>query len=172
MFLFLYKSFKMLIAAIRGSDSPNQVAFGVALGMMIGLLPKDSLLAYFFGLFVFATSVNLLATSLSAFCFMWIAALCDPLSHQLGHFVLTYPSLQTTWLWLYEQPIVPWTRFNNTVVMGSLLVGLCCMYPVFLVSKSMFIRYAPQVNAWMVRFWLYRKIAGQQKVAELTGAEE
>ena len=53
MFLFIYKTLKILISAIRGSDSPKQIGFGIAVGMMIGLLPKDSAFAMMFGLFVF-----------------------------------------------------------------------------------------------------------------------
>lgn len=171
MFLFLYKALKMLLAAIRGSNSPGQVGFGIALGMVIGLIPKDSLFAYAFGLVVFATNVNLLATSLSAFCFTWIGAFLDPVSHQVGYYVLTQPGLQSTFLWLYEQPLVPWTRFQNTVVMGSLLIGLISAFPVHLIARSSFVRIAPHYNRFMIRFRLYRAMLGKQKVAELVGGE-
>lgn len=169
MFLFLYKSSRMILTAIRGSHSPEQIAFGIALGMVIGLIPKDSLFAFSFGFLIFATSVNLLATSVSAFTFSWIGVLLDPVSHVVGRLILAYPGLQTTWLWLHELPIIPWTRFNNTVVMGSLVIGLLSMLPLYLVSKDLCIRLAPGLQAFLLRFWLYRKLAGRQ---ELAGAEE
>lgn len=172
MFLFIYKTLKMVLAAIRGSNSPGQVGFGIALGMMIGIMPKDSLITYCFGLLIFATNVNLLATSLSAFCFMWLGALLDPVSHQVGHYVLTQSSLQSTFLWLYEQPIIPWTRFNNTIVMGCLLIGTISFFPVYLIGKTIFQKYAPAFNQYMIRYWFYRMLAGQKKVSELVGAEE
>lgn len=172
MFLFLYKTTKMILGALRGSNSPAQVGLGIALGMMIGLIPKDSLLVYGLGLVVFSTNVNILATSLSAFGFMWIGALLDPVSHQIGLTVLTQSSLQSTFLWLHEQPIVPWTRFNNTVVMGSLLMGIVLFVPVMLLSKTLFSRWAPRFNEMMIRFWLYRLLAGKEKVAKLAGADE
>ena len=172
MFLFLYKTIRMVLNAIRGSNSPAQVGAGIALGMIIGLIPKDSLFCYGFGLIVFMTTVNLLATSLSAFAFMWIGALLDPLSHQVGYFVLTQPSLQATFLSLYEMPIIPWTRFNNTVVLGSLIIGLLSFFPVYLISKMTFTRVAPRFNSLMIRFWMYRLLAGKDKVAKLAGADE
>lgn len=172
MFLFLYKSIRMVLAAIRGSNSPAQVGMGIAVGMLIGLIPKDSLLVWAVGLLVFGTTINLLATSISAFCFMWIGYLLDPVSHQVGNLILTQSSLQATFLWLYEQPVIPWTRFNNTVVMGSLAIGIISFFPVYLISQSAFRRIAPRFNNMMIRFWLYRLLIGQDKVAHLAGADE
>lgn len=171
MFLFIYKAWRMVLAAIRGSNAPPQVGLGIALGMMVGLIPKDSLLVYLFGLVIFATNINLLATSLSAFGFMWIGSWLDPVSHQVGHLILTQQGLQSTFLWLYEQPLVPWTRFNNTVVMGSLVIGLIAFYPVYLASRVLFARWAPRFNAVMVRFWFYRLLAGKKKVTQWSGAD-
>ena len=172
MFLFLYKSLRMVISAVRGSDSPVQIGMGVALGMLIGLIPKDSLLAYVVGLFVFATSVNLLATAITAFTFTWIGAFLDPVSHQLGFYLLTHPALETFWIWLYELPAMPWTRFNNTVVLGSFLIGLLMLYPAFYLSKTYFEKYSPHVSKSLTRFWIYRCLIGKKKLARLAGADE
>lgn len=171
MFLFIYKTLKILIAAIRGSDSPKQIGFGIALGMMIGFLPKDSAFAMMFGLFVFATSVNLLATTLSVITFALIGSLCDPLFHQVGFFVLTHENLEATWIWLYQQPFSAWTRFNNTVVMGSLLVGLFLMFPIYYYSTGFFEANGARFSRTLTRFWLFRVLAGKKKMAELAGAE-
>ena len=171
MFLFLYRMFRLLLAAIRGSDSPQQIAFGVALGLVIGLIPKDSLFAYLFCLFVFATSVNLLAASLSTLFFSWLGSFLDPISHQIGLFVLSLESLESTWIWLYQQPIIPWTRFNNTVVLGSLVVGLILLFPVYLSAKIIYLKCAPGVSRWFIRFWIYRQLLGRKKMAEFVGVE-
>lgn len=171
MFLFIYKTLKILISAIRGSDSPKQIGFGIALGMMIGFLPKDSVFAMMFGLFVFATSVNLLATTLSVITFALIGSLCDPLFHQVGFFVLTHENLEATWIWLYQQPFSAWTRFNNTVVMGSLLVGLFLMFPIYYYSTGFFEANGARFSRTLTRFWLFRVLAGKKKMAELAGAE-
>lgn len=171
MFLFIYKTLRILIAAIRGSDSPKQIGFGIALGMMIGLIPKDSAFALLFGMFVFATSVNVLATTLSAIVFTWIGSMCDPVFHQVGFYVLTHETMEASWIWLYQQPFSAWTRFNNTVVMGSLIIGLFLMFPVYYYSTGLFEAYGAQVSRSLTRFWLYRVLAGKKKIGELAGAE-
>jgi uncharacterized protein (TIGR03546 family) len=172
MFLFLYRKVTLVVTAILGKNSPGHVGLSIALGMLIGLMPTDSLLILIFTGLVFVTNVNLLITMIAASGFMGIAPLLDPVSHQLGHFVLTNSVLQPGWLWLYEQPVIPWTRFNNTVVMGNLLVGLFCFYPVCLASKLLLTHHGSRLNLKSVRSWLPGNVANSKQAVGLTGAEE
>jgi uncharacterized protein (TIGR03546 family) len=54
----------------------------------------------------------------------------------LGYLILAdIPFLQPLWTTLYNIPIFPFTRFNNTVVMGSFITGLILFVPIYLLSK-------------------------------------
>ncbi|MCB0347362.1 MAG: DUF2062 domain-containing protein, partial [Bdellovibrionales bacterium] len=73
----------------------------------------------------------------------------------VGEMVLTAPSLQDLFTKLYNMPIVPFTRFNNTVVMGSGVVAFALSPFVYFLAKIMVSRYRDvflarlkQTKAW------------------------
>jgi hypothetical protein len=51
--------------------------------------------------------------------------------------VLSAPSLQANYAYVYTMPLGPWLGFNNTVVCGSLLMGLYAAYPVHWAVKTL-----------------------------------
>src|SRR4029453_10490398 len=103
--------------------SPRQLALGCAFGLLLGLLPKGNLLAAFVALLFFTLRVNLSAGMLSALFISFIAGYFDPINHRLGLLLLNAAPLQPLWKRFYNTPFVPWTRFNNTVVLGSFALG-------------------------------------------------
>ncbi len=129
------------VTSVKGFDSPRQLALGLTLGMMIGLIPKDSLLPFGIGLFALLTNANLLTLLVSGLVFSSVGPLADPISHPLGHWVLTYAPFEPAWIWLCQVPVVPWTRFTNTVVMGSLVLGVASSIPVYALSAQLFHNY-------------------------------
>lgn len=48
----------------------------------------------------------------------------DPLIDQLGLTLLRMPSLDHFWTEMAKAPVLPWTQFNNSMVLGSFLVGI------------------------------------------------
>ena len=152
----LIKLFKMFLRTIRGMDSPSQMAFGLAMGMLIGLIPKDSLFVYFFGFTLLCTTANLFWAAVGGFAFSWIGYLIAPVSHQIGLYVLTFDTLEPTWAYLIELPFVAWTRFDHTIVTGSLLIGLVAFWPVYQISKSLFQAYAPKISRRLKRSRIYQ----------------
>jgi hypothetical protein len=44
----------------------------------------------------------------------------------------------------WQLPFVPWTDINNTVVLGSLLIGLAALLPIFLLTYPVFHWFAPK----------------------------
>ena len=84
----------------------------------------------------------------------------DPLSHRIGLFLLQHPYLHSGWTWLYNQPLAPWTYFNNSVVLGSFVIGLLLLYPAYRISRPVFERYSTTVGRFARRFWLTRFLLG------------
>lgn len=60
MFWFI-KPLRYLAGALRDLNSPRRIALGVALGMLVGLLPKDNLTAAALGVVLLTFRVNLAA---------------------------------------------------------------------------------------------------------------
>ena len=146
MFMRFFRPFRYLAEVFLATDSPRQLAVGVMLGMMIGLVPKGNLIAVGLLVLLFAVRASLATGTIAAVLFSWMGFLLDPISHRIGHALLGAERLQPIWAYLYDLPLVPWTSFNNTVVFGSLVLGICLAYPVYRVSRWMFEVYQP----WMV----------------------
>ena len=139
-----------LIRIIHSETDPRQISLGFALGMMPGLTPLTSLHNLLVLLAILFFRVNIGAAMLSWGVFKILAYALDPLFHQIGLFLLTgVASLQGLWTTLYNAPLVPYTRFNNSIVMGSLVFSLLAFYPVYWGGRFMVVKYR---ETWMERF--------------------
>ncbi len=102
---------------------PRPVALAVALGVAFGLLPKNNLTACLMGLVVFSIRCHLPTLALTAMASAFVGPVLDPITGAVGERLLTHPRLVPLWWKLHEWPLVPWLKWNNTVVLGSLVVG-------------------------------------------------
>ena len=128
-----------------GQRESPQIALAIALGIAIGILPKGNLIAVLFVVLLFTLRTNLAAGLLSAAICSWIGVGLDPISHRVGEAVLTFGPLQGLFAGLYRLPYAPWLSFNNTVVMGGLLIGLLQMPLTYFWCRRMFAdRQTPQ----------------------------
>lgn len=158
----LIRPFRALAKALQANDSPRQLALGAAIGMLIGLMPKGNLTAWFLIAILFSTQVNRGVGLCAAFLFTWVGSLVDPLSHGIGLAVLNIKMIEPLFTWLADLPVVPWTSFNNTIVMGSLLLGAGLFYPTYRVSKYLFETYTPVVVEKLHRFKIYQVLFGTE----------
>lgn len=141
---------KQLFAFFRllNSDTGlNQLASGLALGVILGFSPFLSLQTFLVLLCCFFFRIQLGAAFLSAFFFKFIAFLFDPLTDRLGRWTLESESLRPLFVKLYNLPLVPLTRFNNSIVMGSGIIGFLLAIPLFLVFRSLIDRYRETIVA-------------------------
>ena len=129
--------------AIAGRKYPHQLAWAVALGLLLGIVPHGNLLAFGLVVLVLSLKINHAMAGLTAVCVTFLAVKLDPYSHELGNFVLTHPQLEQTSQMAWNLPLIPWTDLNNTIVMGSFLIGLTAVVPVFLVTYPLFRLVAP-----------------------------
>lgn len=156
----LIRPVRLLAGVLKAHVSPKQLALGVAMGMLLGLIPKGNLIAIALTTALFASRVHLGSAVVASIAFSWIGAWLDPISDGLGNLVLTWGPLQPLFARLYELPLVPWTKFNNTVVCGSMILGLLVFYPVYRASRWGFERYAPAASEKLKRYHLYHVLFG------------
>lgn len=141
----ILKQIFSIIKLLNSETGHNQIAAGISAGFILGMTPSFSLqsLLVFFCIFFFRIQAGM--AFLSAFFFAFIAWALDPLFHTIGSFFLEMPILQSTWTKLYNIPIVPWTRFNNSIVLGSAIISICLSPFLFFLSKSLVFRYREAV---------------------------
>lgn len=122
---------KDLLLALHGGGEPRHLAAGFALGAALGLVPKGNLFAAAFFLLFFLFNVDKGMALLSACVFTGVGYAVDPIAHAIGKSLLTDEPLRGLWTALYDLPIVPLTRFNNTVVLGNLIIGAVLYVPLY-----------------------------------------
>ena len=139
MILRYFKPVRDLLRIFSHENSPRQLALAIALGAMIGLLPKGNLIAVGLTVMMFTVRVNLGAGLTTTFIVSLFASSLDPLTHGIGMRVLNHPGCYARIAEWYQLPIVPWTSLNNSVVLGGFALGLVLFYPVYHLSESLFI---------------------------------
>ncbi|MBL7544212.1 MAG: TIGR03546 family protein [Bdellovibrionaceae bacterium] len=137
----IFKQLFNFLKLLNSDTGHNQLAAGLACGLILGFAPFLSLQTVLVLMLVFVFRIQMGAAFLSAFFFKFIAYLVDPLSHQLGKGVLENPSLRDLFVEMYNMPIVPMTRFNNSIVMGSLVLSVVLAPFAFFAFRTAIIKY-------------------------------
>lgn len=164
---YLLRPFRFFAKAVTAENAPRQLAWGFAIGVLVGLVPKGNLIAIVLMTILGGLRVNLGAGMLAAFLFSWVGMVTDPLTHRMGLAILEIDALRPFYVWLYNLPLMAWTSFNNTVVLGSLLLGLTLVYPVFRLSEPQFEKYAPRFTARVQKYRLVKLLWGTEWAGRL-----
>ena len=143
----LLKQLFGFLKLLNSETGQNQIAAGIAAGFVLGMTPMMSLQTLLVFIVIFFFRVQAGAAFLAAFFFKFAAWLLDPAFHSVGSTVLEMEALQGLFTTMYNIPLLPLTRFNNTVVMGSGIVALLLSPVIFFVSRMMIIKYRVTVVA-------------------------
>ena len=170
MLLWIFRPLKYLLSAISPHDTARQLALGLALGIAVGLVPKGNLTAIVLTMVLFGSRVNLGTGVLAAFCFSWIGTLLDPVSHVIGSAILNLPPIQSALGPVFNVPLVPWTALNNTVVLGSLVLGGAQFYLSYRISRPLFEKYQPKLLQQLRRLRPERTVTEKPTPAERRAA--
>lgn len=141
---------KQLFAFIKllNSETGNiSLAAGMTCGFILGMTPTLSLHSLLIFLILFFFRIQIGAALLAAFFFKFVAFLLDPAFDVVGQKVLEMESLQGFYTTLYNMPLIPFTRFNNSIVMGSFVITFALSPIVFLLSQYFIVKYRQTVLA-------------------------
>jgi uncharacterized protein (TIGR03546 family) len=127
--------------------SPGAIAGGIAFGSMLGLIPKDNLLALFLLAMVALLPINQLFACAVACLVSLVGPWTTPFTDWIGYQVLRWELVGSVLASLYTLPMVPWFRLENTIVMGSMIVGLVLWIPAYYLSLRASIRFYRAITA-------------------------
>ncbi len=152
---FLLKQIFGFLKLLNSETGHIQLAAGIAAGFILGMTPALSLQSLLVFLCIFVFRIQLGAALLAAFFFGFIAWLLDPIFHSVGSAVLEAKSLQNLFTTMYNIPLLPLTRFNNSIVMGSAVLTVPLSPLVFFVSLKLVVKYRESVLARFkeTKFW-------------------
>ena len=138
-----------LIKIMNSESAPGQISLAFCFSMVAGLTPVLSPHNLLVLLAVLLLRVNLSAFILGWLFFSAFAYLLDPLFHRIGLGLLAAASLEGLWTYFYNIPVLRFTRFNNTVVMGSLFFSVVGFVPLYYLCNSLINKYRDHVLAWI-----------------------
>ena len=142
-----FKFIKSMIRVLSSNVSPKQISGAVVLGLFIGLNPYFTLHSLVFLVLIYFLQVHVATAFLSIAIWKIIGYLVDPLSHTIGYWLLVkIDSLNPFWTNLYNTSIIPFTKFYNTVVLGSFVISLILTIPVFIFCQKFIVFYRANVR--------------------------
>lgn len=133
--------FAKLLKALNSNDSPAQLCLAVVFALFLGITPLWSVYNLFWLFLLLVIRVNLSLFLLSWGLFTVIAYLIDPLSNQLGLWLLQQESLKAMWTTMYNSSVWRVLAFNNTLVLGSFALCVLLAVPVFIAVYIIVTRY-------------------------------
>lgn len=151
-----------LFKALNANQYPGQIALSLVLGMILGLTPlffAHNLLTL---ALIFILRVNLAGVIVAWVFFSGLAYMLDPAFHQLGLWILQLPALEALFTEAYNSAIWRYLNFNNSIVMGSILVAYLLAIPAFVIFWILVKKYREIFLVWVSKF----KIVQMLKVAD------
>jgi len=149
-----------VVKILHSDASPAQVAGGACLGMVMGLTPLFSVHNLIVLCIVLIVRVNWGSFTLSWLLFSILSFPLDPLSHVVGLKLLKLDALFDFWTYLYNVPLMTWTRFNNSITLGSLFISLLLFVPFFLSIRWFVAGYRGNLKVKIEKLWLVKAVKG------------
>ena len=160
--LTLLKLIQSIIKTLHSDGTPGQVAAGIALGSALGLTP----LVNVHNLVVFALIIMLNVSfgggMLGWALFVPVGFLLDPVFDAIGRSLLEAPSLRGLWTAWYNTPLMPYTNFNNTVVLGSVVAWAVLAVPIFFAARYGVARYRATIGERVRQSKFYKAVTASQ----------
>ena len=160
--LALLKLIQSLIKTLHSAGTPGQVAAGMALGAALGLTPILNLHNLVIFSFLVLLNVSFGGGMLGWALFVPIGFLLDPVFNKIGLSLLTAPSLRPLWTDWTNTPVLPFTNFNNTIVLGSFVSWVVLAVPIFFAARYGVARYRATVGERVRQSRFYKAITASQ----------
>jgi uncharacterized protein (TIGR03546 family) len=160
--LALLKLIQSIIRTLHSDGTPGQVAAGIAIGAALGLTPIFNIHnLVIFGV-ILLLNVSFGGAMLGWALFVPVGFLLDPVFHSLGLELLHASSLRPMWTTWANTPILPYTNFNNTVVLGSVVGWALLAVPIFFAARYGIVRYRATVGERVRRSKFYQAVTASK----------
>ena len=138
MIIWLFGLLRKLKRAIATNREPRLLSRGVGLGFVLGIIPPGNLINFMVLAVIFCMRLNHAVAALTAIAVSFIAPWMDPVTNWIGTQILNDPPLHELAALAWKQPMIAWTNLNNTVVLGSVLIGTVLYWPLERTAHTLF----------------------------------
>lgn len=159
--LAILKLLRSLIKTLHSDGAPWQIAAGVALGAALGLTPIANVHNLVVVLLMMVLNVSFASGMLAWAVFVPVGFLLDPLFDRVGHWLLLdVAALRPLWTAMENIPGLGLTSFNNTVVLGSVVVWLVLFLPIYFATRLGVLKYRASIGQRMMQSKFYKTLQG------------
>lgn len=149
-----------ILKVMNSETAPGQIGAAVAFACLLGFTPLWTLHNAVVLLLVLFLRANLSIFMVAWGFFTLLAFALDPVFDAVGHAVLTAGALQPMWSAFYATDLGRLSEFNNTVVTGSLLVGLVFAPILWFGTVQVVRQYRSRILEWLRRKRAFQVLAG------------
>lgn len=170
----MIKAIAKLFKALNANVNPGEIAHAFSCGILLGLMPKNNVFWYLLFVFILFVRINKPMYLLMTLAASAAAPFLDGLFDSVGYAFLTVPALSDLFAKIIEIPFVGFTKFNNTVVMGSFLCGLAFYIPAYFIGRLFVFLWRKYITAFMRKTKITKVVAKLplvSKIASLVGDE-
>jgi uncharacterized protein (TIGR03546 family) len=161
--LALLKLLQSTLTELHSDGTPLQIGLGAALGAALGLTPIANVHNAIVLALLLVLNVSFGAGMLAWGLFVPLGFILDPDYDRIGHWLLVgTPALTPMWTSWFNAPLVPYTNFNNTVVLGSVVGWLVLFVPIVLLVKLLVVRYRAKYGARVRQSKFYKAVTASQ----------
>ena len=165
----MLKTIVKLFGALNANVNPGEIAHAFSCGILLGLMPKDNLLWWLVFVFVLFIRINKPMCLIMVLIASTFAPVVDGIFDTVGYAFLTIPSLSGFFGTLLEIPFVGFTKFNNSVVMGSLLCGLVIYVPMYFLGRLLVFLWRKHITHFIRQSKLNKVIAKLPLLGKIAG---
>jgi uncharacterized protein (TIGR03546 family) len=140
---------------LNSDKGEAEIAAGLACGLILGFAPSFSLQTALVIIILFFFRVQIGAAFIGMFFFKFVAFLLDPVFHQVGSVILEIEGLRGLFTTMYNLPIIPFTKFYNSVVMGAGIISISLSPIFYFIFKKLIVKYRATVveKFKQTKFW-------------------
>ena len=162
--------FIKLLRELNSSSNDKFISLAIVLGLIYGFLPSFNLFSFIILIIVFIFRIPFGLFLVSFALFKIIGHSLDTIFDNTGYLILT--SITHFWEFIYNLPLMRWSGFNNTIVMGSLVWGIVIGIFLYIILNKLIRIYREKVFSFLKKYkllkWLVPNIE-KKKIFRISG---
>lgn len=158
-----------IFATLNANVRPGEIAAGLALAFLAALIPGGNLVFLAIVLISFLIKINQAIFFVFLGIFKLFIGIFDPLLDSIGYSILIFGGFNELFIVWTNTAIVPWTRFNDTLVMGGLALGLGLFIPLFFLFRYLVVLWRTSLQAKILASKAYQAFIKWPLVSSISG---
>lgn len=154
----MIKFFLKLFKALNSSQTPWQMSLAVSMGMAMGLTPYSGIQTVVLIFLALIINIHIGLFLVSSTLFAGIAYLIDPYFEELGYMLLNMEALKEFFTAAYNSGLLRLTYFNNTIVLGSNVVAIVLILPMYFTLNKIVYLYRNNIALKLQQYTIFRKL--------------